>query len=63
MTVADRDQLERGLRQLSLDHRVVLVLRFLMGMSPEQVAEALGVTFAAATSSAVRRHGPSATHA
>jgi RNA polymerase sigma-70 factor, ECF subfamily len=44
VAVSDRDQLERGLRRLSLDHRVVLVLRFLVGMSPEQVAETLGVT-------------------
>jgi RNA polymerase sigma-70 factor, ECF subfamily len=42
--VADRDQLERGFQRLSFDHRVVLVLRFLLGMSPEQVAETLGVT-------------------
>ena len=42
--VADRDQLERGLQRLSMDHRVVLVLRFLLGMSPEEVAETLGVS-------------------
>ena len=28
--VADRDELERGFRRLSMDHRVVLVLRFLL---------------------------------
>jgi RNA polymerase sigma-70 factor (ECF subfamily) len=39
--VADRDQLERGFRRLSMDHRVVLALRFLLGMTPEQVAEVL----------------------
>ena len=42
--VADRDQLERGFQHLSMDHRVVLVLRFLLGMTPEQVAETLGVS-------------------
>ncbi len=42
--VADRDQLERGFRHLSVDHRVVLVLRFLVGMTPEEVAETLGVS-------------------
>lgn len=42
--VADRDQLERGFRHLSMDHRVVLVLRFLLGMTPEQVAETLGLS-------------------
>ena len=43
-TVADRDQLERGLQRLSTDHRVVLVLRFLVGMTPEKVAETLGIS-------------------
>ena len=43
-TVADRDQLERGMQQLSMDHRVVLVLRFLLGMTPEKVAETLGIS-------------------
>ena len=42
--VADRDQLERGFQRLSMDHRVVLVLRFLLGMTPEQVADALGLS-------------------
>lgn len=42
--VADRDQLERGFRHLSLDHRVVLVLHFLMDMTPEEMAEALGIS-------------------
>ena len=39
--VADRDQLERGFQQLSMDHRVVLTLRFLVGMTPDEVAETL----------------------
>jgi RNA polymerase sigma-70 factor (ECF subfamily) len=39
--VADRDQLERGFQRLSMDHRVVLALRFLAGMNPEEVAETL----------------------
>jgi RNA polymerase sigma-70 factor (ECF subfamily) len=42
--VADRDQLERGFRRLSMDHRVALVLRFLLGMTPEEVAETLGLS-------------------
>jgi RNA polymerase sigma-70 factor, ECF subfamily len=41
--VADRDQLERGLRRLSMDHRVVLALRHLLGMTPDEVAAALGI--------------------
>ncbi len=43
-TVAARDQLERGLQRLSMDHRVVLVLRFFLGMTPEKVAETLGIS-------------------
>jgi RNA polymerase sigma-70 factor (ECF subfamily) len=39
--VADRDQLERGFQRLSMDHRVVLALRFLVGMTSEEVAETL----------------------
>ena len=42
--VADRDQLERGFRRLSADQRVVIVLRFLLGMSPEEVAATLGLS-------------------
>jgi RNA polymerase sigma-70 factor, ECF subfamily len=42
--VADRDQLERGFRHLSMDHRVVLVLHFLMDLTPEEVAEAVGIS-------------------
>jgi RNA polymerase sigma-70 factor, ECF subfamily len=41
--VMDRDLVARGFRHLSVDHRVVLVLRYLLGMTPEQVAEVLGV--------------------
>jgi RNA polymerase sigma-70 factor (ECF subfamily) len=40
-SVADRDQLERGFQRLSMDHRVLLALRFLLGLTPEQVAEVL----------------------
>lgn len=39
--VADRDQLERGFRRLSMEHRVVLTLRHLLGMTPEEVAAVL----------------------
>jgi len=41
--VADRDQLDRGFQHLSLDHRAILVLRYLLDMTLEQVAEALGI--------------------
>ena len=42
--VTDRDQLERGFQHLSMDHRVVIILRFLLGMTPEQVASTLGIS-------------------
>jgi RNA polymerase sigma-70 factor (ECF subfamily) len=42
--IDDREQLDRGFRQLSMDHRVVLVLHYLLGMTPEQVAETLGIS-------------------
>ena len=42
-TVVDRDQVERAFRRLSLDHRAVIVLRHLQGMTPEEVADVLGV--------------------
>lgn len=41
--VHDRDQLERGLRRLSVDQRAVVVLSFFVDLRPDQVAEALGV--------------------
>jgi len=41
--VVDRDQLSRGFQHLSTDHRAVIVLRYLMDLSPEQVAEALDI--------------------
>ena len=39
--VADRDELERGFQRLSLDHRVVLTLRHLLGLAPDEIAEML----------------------
>ena len=41
--VADRDQLERAFRRMSLDHRTIIVLRHLLGMTPEEVADVLKV--------------------
>ncbi len=43
-TVIDRDQIGRGFAQLSLEHRAVIVLRYLLDLSPEDTAEALGVS-------------------
>ena len=41
--VVDRDQLERGFRRLSIDHRAVVVLHHYLDMPLEEVAETLGV--------------------
>ncbi len=39
----DRDQVERGFAELSVDHRAVLVLRYYLDLSLEAIAEALDV--------------------
>jgi RNA polymerase sigma-70 factor (ECF subfamily) len=41
--VVDRDQLERGFRRLSVDHRAVVVLHHYVDLPLDQVAEILGV--------------------
>ena len=41
--VVDRDQLERGFRRLSIDHRAVVVLHHYLDLPLEAVAETLGV--------------------
>ena len=43
LSVADRDQLERGFRRLSIDHRAVVVLHTYMGLTLDEVADTLGV--------------------
>jgi RNA polymerase sigma-70 factor, ECF subfamily len=48
--VADRDQLERGFRQLGTDQRVVLVLHYYVGMSVPMLADALGIPLGTAQS-------------
>jgi RNA polymerase sigma factor (sigma-70 family) len=41
--IADRDQLERGFRRLSVDHRAVIVLHHYVGLPLSEVASTLGV--------------------
>lgn len=41
--IADRDQLERGFRELPVDQRAVLVLRHLVGLPLEEVARTLDI--------------------
>jgi RNA polymerase sigma-70 factor, ECF subfamily len=41
--VVDRDQLERGFRRLSLEHRAVVVLHHYLDLSLDEIAETLGI--------------------
>ena len=41
--LADRDELQRAFRVLSIEHRVVLVLHHYLGMSTEEMASTVGV--------------------
>ena len=43
VTIADRDQLDRGFRQLSTDQRVVLTMHHFLGYAPSEIAEILGI--------------------
>jgi RNA polymerase sigma-70 factor, ECF subfamily len=43
LTVADRDQLERGFRRLSTEQRIVLTLHHFAGYTPSEIAETLGI--------------------
>ena len=42
-SVIDRDQLERGFRRLSIDHRMVVVLHHYLDLPLDRVAEILGI--------------------
>jgi RNA polymerase sigma-70 factor (ECF subfamily) len=42
-SVADRDQLERGFRRLSIDHRAVVVLHYYLDLPIDRIAEVLDV--------------------
>jgi len=48
--IADRDQLERGLRRLSPQQRVLLALRHYEGREPAEIAEILGIPVGTARS-------------
>jgi len=43
VTIADRDQLERGFRRLPPEQRAILVLHHFVGLAPAEIAETLGV--------------------
>ena len=42
-SVVDRDQLERGFRRLSIEHRAVVVLHHYLDLPVQEVADVLGV--------------------
>jgi len=48
--VSDRDELERGFRRLAVEHRVVLVLHYFVGMSVPTVAQTLDIPLGTAQS-------------
>ena len=43
VALADRDELDRGFRRLSPEHRAILVLRHFQGLTLPEVADALGI--------------------
>jgi RNA polymerase sigma factor (sigma-70 family) len=43
LDLADRDEIERGFRRLDPDQRTVLVLHYYLGLSLDEVADALGI--------------------
>lgn len=50
LSVADRDQLERGFRRLPPDQRAILVLHHYLGLEPAEIAETLGIAAGTARS-------------
>ena len=48
--VGDRDQLERGFRRLSLEHRAVLVTHYFLDLTIEDTADALDISVGTAKS-------------
>jgi len=48
--LADRDQLERGLRRLGDAQRTILILHFYVGLSPSEAADALDIPVGTAKS-------------
>ena len=41
--IAERDELERGFRRLTPEHRAILVLHFFLGLPVVEIAETLGI--------------------
>lgn len=45
-----RDELERGFRQLTVEHRMALAMHFYLGLRPVEIARTLGIPEGTATS-------------
>ena len=43
LTIADRDQLERGFRRLPPEQRAILAMHHYLGYAPSEIAETLGI--------------------
>ena len=56
-TIADRDELERGFRRLSVDQRAVVVLHHLLGLPLDEVAHTLDIPLGTAHSRLDRAMG------
>ena len=56
LSVADRDQLERGFRRLDPQQRALLVLRHFAGFEPTEIAEILGIPAGTARSRLFHAH-------
>jgi RNA polymerase sigma-70 factor, ECF subfamily len=56
LTVADRDLLERGFRQLTPEQRAVLVLHHYLGYAPAEIAQTLGIPAGTARSRLFNAH-------
>jgi RNA polymerase sigma-70 factor (ECF subfamily) len=41
--LADRDELQRAFRRLSIDHRTIVVLHHYLGLSVDEAAATLGI--------------------
>jgi RNA polymerase sigma-70 factor (ECF subfamily) len=48
--IARRDQIERGFRALTVEHRMALALHHYLGLRPAEIAELLGIPEGTATS-------------
>jgi len=56
LSIADRDQLERGFRRLPPDQRAILVLHHFLGYASTEIAETLGIPPATARSRLYHAH-------